>query len=303
MSKNILITGGTGFIGSHLTDLLLENGYSVSVLSRSARQSNSQITYYQWDLKKNFIEEDAILNADFIIHLAGEGIVEKRWTKKRKKAIIDSRVKPIELILSVLTKHNKSLEGFISASGIGIYGAKTSHKICNEETPPANDFLGMTCQIWENAVDKIGSLNIRTAKIRTGIVLAKDQGFMKKMTPTFKSGFGAVLGTGKQYIPWIYVDDLCRIYLKAIEDQEVIGPYNACITDNTTNSRLSRLLAELYGYNIWLPKIPTFFLKLLLGEMSIAVLKGQRVSSDKIQKTGFEFLFTDLEKTLINCVK
>ncbi|MFB9077070.1 TIGR01777 family oxidoreductase [Flavobacterium procerum] len=266
MSKNVLITGGTGFIGSHLTDLLLENGYSVSVLSRSNRQSNTQITYYQWDLKRNYIDEDAVLNADFIVHLAGEGIVEKRWTKKRKKSILDSRVKPIELILSVLTKHNKTLDSFISASGIGIYGAKTSHKICDEETLPANDFLGVTCQIWENAVDKIDALNIRTAKIRTGIVLAKDQGFMKKITPTFKSGFGAVLGTGKQYIPWIYVDDLCRIYLKAIEDEKINGPYNACITDNTTNTRLSRLLAELYGYNIWLPKIPPFFLKLLLGE-------------------------------------
>ncbi|MFD1601879.1 TIGR01777 family oxidoreductase [Flavobacterium artemisiae] len=303
MPKNVLLTGGTGFIGSHLVELLLDNGYTVSVLSRSAKKSNSQITYYQWNLKQNFIDEEAVLKADFIIHLAGEGIVEKRWTKRRKKAIIDSRVQPIELIHSVLVKHNKTFDAFISASGIGIYGAKTNHKICTENMPPADDFLGITCQKWENAVDAIGALQIRTVKVRTGIVMGKDEGFMKKMIPTFKSGFGAVMGSGKQYLPWIYIDDLCRIYLKAITDEKLEGPYNACVTDNTTNSRFSKTLANLFGYTIWLPKIPPFFLRLLLGEMSKAILEGQRVSSEKIQQTGFEFQFTDLEKTLINCIK
>lgn len=303
MAKNVLLTGGTGFIGSHLVELLLDNGYDVSVLSRSAKKSNPQITYYQWNLKQNFIDEEAVLNADFIIHLSGEGIVEKRWTKRRKKAIIDSRVQPIELIHAVLVKHNKTLDAFISASAIGIYGAKTNHKICTENTPPADDFLGTTCQKWENAVDTIGALDIRTVKVRTGIVMGKDEGFIKKLVPTFKSGFGAVLGSGKQYLPWIYIDDLCRIYLKAVTDETLEGPYNACVTDNTTNSRFSKTFANLFGYTIWLPKIPPFFLRLLLGEMSQAVLEGQRVSSEKIQETGFEFQFTDLEKTLINCIK
>ncbi|MBE8728080.1 TIGR01777 family oxidoreductase [Flavobacterium hungaricum] len=303
MSKNVLLTGGTGFIGSHLIEMLLENGYNVSVLSRSSKKNNPQVTYYQWNLKQNLIDEEAVLKADYIIHLAGEGIVEKRWTSRRKKAIVESRVKPIELIHSILVKHNKTLDAFVSASGIGIYGAKTDHKICNENTPPANDFLGTTCQKWENAVDTIGALNIRTVKVRTGIVFGKDEGFIKKLAPTFKSGFGAVLGSGKQYLPWIYIDDLCRIYLKTIADEKLEGPYNACVTDNTTNSRFSKTFANLFGYTIWLPKIPPFFLRFLLGEMSEAVLKGQRVSSEKIQETGFQFQFTDLEKTLINCIK
>lgn len=303
MAQNVLLTGGSGFIGKHLTDMLLEAGYSVSILSRSERESSEAITYYKWDLNKNYIDENAVLNADYIIHLAGEGIVEKRWTAKRKKDILDSRIKPIDLIFSVLEKNNKKLNGFVSASAVGIYGAVTSHKICTENTQPANDFLGTTCQKWESAVDKIGSLGIRTVKIRTGIVLGKEEGFLKKMIPTFKSGFGAVLGSGKQYLPWIHIDDLCRIYLKSIEDEKLEGPYNACITDNTTNSRFSKTLANLFGYSIWLPKVPPFLLKLFLGEMSEAVLTGQRVSSEKIQQTGFEFRFTDLEKTLINCIK
>ncbi|WP_029272346.1 TIGR01777 family oxidoreductase [Flavobacterium sp. KJJ] len=302
MAKNILLTGGTGFIGKHLTDILIENGFSVSILSRSDRKNTTSISYYKWDLKKNYIDKNAVLNADYIIHLAGEGIVEKRWTKNRKKVILESRIQPIELIFSVLKENNKTLDAFISASAIGIYGAITSHKICDENTPPANDFLGTTCQEWESSVDKINSLGIRTVKVRTGIVFGKDQGFLKKIVPSFKSGFGAVLGTGKQYLPWIHVEDLCQIYLKAILDQEMIGTYNACITDNTTNSRFSKELAKLFGYSIWLPKVPPFLLKIVLGEMSDAVLEGQRVSSEKIQKMGFEFQFTDLEKTLVSCL-
>ena len=298
MAKNVLLTGGTGFIGKHLTDVLIENGFTVSVLSRSSRKNTSSITYYKWNLKDDFIEKDAILNADYVIHLAGEGIVEKRWTKRRKKAILDSRVKPIDLIFSILKENNKTLDAFISASAVGIYGAVTSQEICTENTPPANDFLGMTCQKWEAAADQITSLGIRTVKIRTGIVLGKGEGFLKKITPGFKAGFGAILGSGKQYIPWIHVEDLCQIYLKAIVDTEMQGAYNATITDNTTNATLSRILAHLYGYSIWLPNIPAFLIKLGLGEMSIAVLEGQRISSEKIQKAGFEFQYKDIEATL-----
>ena len=298
MTKNVLLTGGTGFIGKHLTDVLIDNGFSVSVLSRSPRKNTPSITYYKWNLEDNFIEKDAILNADYIIHLAGEGIVEKRWTKKRKKAILESRVKPIELIFSILKENNKTLDAFVSASAVGIYGAVTSQQICTENTPPANDFLGTTCQKWENAADQITSLGIRTVKVRTGIVLGKDEGFLKKITPGFKAGFGAILGSGKQYIPWIHIEDLSQIYLKAIVDTEMQGAYNATITDNTTNATLSKILAHLYGYTIWLPNIPAFLIRLGLGEMSIAVLEGQRVSSEKIQKAGFEFHYTDIEATL-----
>jgi uncharacterized protein (TIGR01777 family) len=234
--------------------------------------------------------------------LAGEGIVEKRWTAKRKKDILESRTKPIDLIHSVLQKNNKSLDAFVSASAIGIYGAKTSNEICTENTPPANDFLGITCQRWEQASDKIEALGIRTVKIRTGIVLGRNEGFLKKLTPSFKAGFGAILGTGKQYVPWIHIEDLCCIYLKAIQEKQIIGAYNATVLDNTTNSILSKTLANLYGYSIWLPKVPSFILKLFLGKMSVAVLNGQRVSSEKNKNEGFNFQYEDLKTALSHCL-
>jgi uncharacterized protein (TIGR01777 family) len=302
MAKNILLTGGTGFIGKNLTDLLIENGFSVSILSRSDRKNSAAVTYYKWDLTRDYIDEEAILNADYIIHLAGEGIVEKRWTEKRKKDILESRTKPVDLIFSILEKHNKTLDAFVSASAVGIYGAITNDTICTENDTPANDFLGITCQEWEKAVDKINLLGIRTVKVRTGIVLGKDEGFLKKIMPSFKLGFGAILGTGKQYVPWIHIDDLCQIYLKAIQDDQMSGAYNSCVTDDTTNESLSRTLANLLGYKIWLPKAPKFVLKIVLGEMSLAVLEGQRVSSEKLEKMGFKFEFTDLERALASCL-
>ena len=298
MTKNVLLTGGSGFIGKYLTEVLIANGFSISILSRSDRKNTPLITYYKWDLKNDFIEEEAILKADYIIHLAGEGIVEKRWSEKRKKAILESRTKPVELIYKVLKNNNKSPDAFVSASAIGIYGAYTTKEICTEEKPSANDFLGTICEKWENTIDTINSLGIRTVKIRTGIVFGRNEGFLKKVEPSFKVGFGAILGSGKQYLPWIHIEDLCQIYLKAITNREMHGAYNAAVTDNTTNASFSKILANLHGYKIWLPKVPAFVLKIVLGEMSVAVLEGQRVSSEKIQKSGFEFRFTDIEIAL-----
>ncbi|MFB9108229.1 TIGR01777 family oxidoreductase [Flavobacterium gyeonganense] len=302
MAKNVLLTGGTGFIGKHLTSVLIANDFSVSILSRRPRNNTDFISYYQWDINRNYIDENAVLNADFIIHLAGEGIVEKRWTEKRKKDILESRLKPVELIHSVLQKHNKSLEAFVSASAVGIYGAETSDEICTEDSPHANDFLSTTCQKWEDAVNRIESLGIRSVKIRTGIVLGRNEGFLKKLLPGFKMGFGTILGTGKQYLPWIHIEDLCGIYLKAIQDKELNGSYNATVLDNTTNEILSKTLANILGYAIWLPKVPAFVLKIVLGEMSIAVLTGKRVSAEKIKQKGFHFQFEDLKTALSNCV-
>ena len=302
MAKNILLTGGTGFIGNYLTNVLIANGFSISVLSRSNRKNTNTITYYKWNLEKNYIDENAVLKADYIIHLAGEGIVEKRWTEKRKKQIIQSRIQPIELIHSVLQKHNKSLDAFVSASAVGIYGAITNDEICTENTQPENDYLGTTCQQWEQATDRIESLGIRTVKIRTGIVLGRNEGFLKKLNPSFKMGFGTVLGSGNQYLPWIHIEDLSQIYLKAITDSEMSGPYNAAVTDDTTNKSLSKTLARLYGYKIWLPKIPSFALKIAMGEMSLAILEGRRVSSEKVQKAGFKFEYSDLKEALSNCI-
>ncbi|MEC5164773.1 uncharacterized protein (TIGR01777 family) [Flavobacterium sp. PL11] len=302
MKKNVLISGGSGFVGRHLTTLLLAKGFTVSILSRSEKQNKENIFYYKWDVAKQFIEEEAVLKADYIIHLAGENIGEKRWTAKRKAAIIDSREQSTLLLYSVIKKSNKQLDAFISASAIGYYGAINGQEICTETTPPENDFLGYACQKWEDSIDFIENLNIRTVKIRTGLVLGENDGFLKKLIPLFKYRLGAALGTGQQYMPWIHIDDLCEIYWQAIQKNEMSGPYNAAINDNTTNEIFSKTLAQLFGYHIWLPNVPAFILETALGEMSKIVLTGRRVSSDKIEQTGFKFKYTILKEALKDCI-
>ncbi|PWA09571.1 TIGR01777 family oxidoreductase [Flavobacterium laiguense] len=303
MKKNVLITGGTGFIGKQLTEMLLGRGYSVSILSRNSKPNTDAISYYIWDVSSQKIDEAAVLHADYIIHLAGENIAEKRWTAKRKAEIIDSRTQSAELIYTVLKKHNKSIEAFVSASGIGIYGALNGEGICTENTIPGNDFVGITCQKWEKAADLFADLGIRTVKIRTGLVLGKNEGFLKKLAPIFKAGFGSALGSGKQYMPWIHISDLCAIYLEAIENENMTGAYNATVNDSTTSSSFSKLLAKEYGYFIWLPNVPAFALRLLMGEMATIALAGRRVSSDKIKSLGFRFKFKNLKRALVDCVK
>ena len=302
MKKNVLITGGTGFIGKHLTRLLIQNDFSVSIFSRSFKQNTADISYFKWDIENHTIDEEAVLKADYIIHLAGEGIADERWTAKRKKAIVQSREKSIQLIYDVLKKYNKKLEAFISASGVGIYGAVNGSEICTESTPAVDDFLGSTCQKWEAAAGTIESLGIRTVKIRTGIVLGKKEGFLKKLAPIFKYRLGSAMGSGKQFMPWIHIDDLCAIYLEALKNAEMSGAYNAAINDGTNNEIFSKTLAKIFGYSLWLPNVPAFLLKIILGEMALIILTGRRVSADKIEKTGFQFKCNNLELALRNCI-
>jgi uncharacterized protein (TIGR01777 family) len=303
MKKNVLITGGTGFVGKQLTKMLLERDYSVSILTRNSKPNTDGVSYYTWDVSGQKIEEAAILEADYIIHLAGENIAEKKWTAKRKAEISDSRVQSAQLIYSVLKKHNKKIDAFVSASGIGFYGAINGEGICTENTLPANDFIGTICQEWEKSADLMRNLGIRTVKIRTGLVLGRNEGILNKLIPIFKRGLGSALGTGKQYMPWIHIYDLCMMYIEAIENEKMIGPYNATINDSTTNLTFSKALANSLGYTLWLPKVPAFLIRLGMGEMANIVLTGRRVSSDKIKSLGFRFQFKNLKNALKDCLK
>jgi uncharacterized protein (TIGR01777 family) len=302
MKKNVLLTGGTGFVGRQLTKVLVDRGYSVSILSRSKKVNTAAISYYTWDIQKQTIEKDAILNADYIIHLAGANIAEKPWTNKRKEEVLNSRQQSAHLLYSVLKKNDKKLDAFISASAVGIYGAVNGGEVCTEETVFGDDFLGLTCQKWEAAADQFEKLGIRTVKVRTGLVLGKNDGLLNKLSPIFKWRLGSALGSGKQYMPWIHIDDLCAIYLEAIENPKMDGAYNAAINDNTTNSIFSTTLAAIYGYKMWLPNVPGFLIKIILGEMSKIVLTGRRISSDKLEQLGFRFKYANLEETLRDCV-
>lgn len=293
----VLITGGTGLIGNHLCTRLMENGYEIAILSRGISK-DEQIRTYSWDLDKFEIDEEAIASADYIINLSGTSIGEKRWTKKRKQQIIESRIKSGQLIFNEVRKQNINLKAFISASAIGYYGSITSDRIFDETDPPGNDFLGQTCRDWENTANKFNDVGIRTVIIRTGVVLTNQGGALSKMIVPIKAGLGAALGTGKQYFPWIHIDDLCNIYIKAIEDSQLTGAYNAVAPEHLTNKEFTRSLADNLGKRLWLMNIPAFVMRLIFGKMSEILLKGSRVSSEKIQAAGYKFQFPGLESAL-----
>jgi uncharacterized protein (TIGR01777 family) len=296
MSK-VVITGGTGLVGKALTLLLRSRGYDVVVLTRNKEKSN-QSSYSYWDVTNGIIDKELILSADYLVHLAGEGIADGGWTASRKNTILESRINPLALIHNIIEEHPHQLKAIVSASGVGYYGAITSEKVFTETDEPATDFLGKTCVQWEHAVDKFNQLNIRTVKLRTGIVLAKEGGALPKMLLPFNYGFGSALGSGKQFMPWISLTDLCNMYLFAIENKQLQGAYNAAIEDETTNASFSGTLAKGLNKNIWLPNVPAFFLTLFLGEMAKLVLEGSRVSNKKIKDAGFVFNNVDLNTTL-----
>jgi len=295
----VLITGGTGLVGKELTRQLKAKGYAVIHLSRTTNKNTETLTYY-WDYTKDLIEPEAIEKADYIIHLAGENVSGKRWTTNRKKQIIDSRVRTAELLLKIIKEKNKPLKAFITASGSNYYGTITCDKIFSETDVAATDFLGETCKQWEAAADHFKNAGIRTVKIRTGVVLTRHNGALEKIALPVKLGIGSALGSGKQYIPWIHIDDLCSIYIKAIEDEKMQGAYNAVAPQHVTNKDFGRTIAEVLKKPFWFPAIPAFIIKLVFGEMGNIVLKGSRLSSEKIKNAGYQFKFTSLESALRN---
>jgi uncharacterized protein len=293
----VLITGGTGLIGKHLGRRLQELGYEIAILSRSGNKESNIQTYF-WNYEKKEIDKDAINTADYIIHLSGANLGERRWTSKRKQLIIDSRIKSAELIYNNMDKGNNRLRAFITASAIGYYGAITSDKVIGETEPSAGDFLGQTCRKWEQVADRFTDIGIRTVKIRSGIVLSKQGGVLPKIIIPVKLGIGSAIGDGTQYFPWIHIDDLCSIYIKAIEDTQMTGAFNAVAPEHNTNKQFIEAIAHNLNKPFWFPKIPAIAIKVILGKMSEMILTGSRISSDKIKKTGFVFRYPNLESAL-----
>jgi uncharacterized protein (TIGR01777 family) len=295
--KTVLITGGTGLVGKYLCKKLIEKGYVVATLGRQSKKQ-SDIPNYTWNIEKNELEDGALENVDYIIHLAGANIGEKRWTSKRKKEIVDSRIESSQLIFQKITENKHQLKAFISASAIGYYGAITTDKIFVETDQPSQDFLGETCRLWEESANSFESSGIRTVKIRTGVVLTYQGGALAKMITPVKVGLGASIGSGKQYMPWIHIDDLCEIYLKAIEDNNMHGAFNAVSPEHKNNGEFSKTLTKVLKKKVWFPNIPAFIMKIIFGKMSELILNGSRVSSNKLIKEGFQFKFPDLKSAL-----
>ena len=291
--SRVLIAGGTGLIGQHLSRRLLEHGYEVAVLSRR-KSRQGHVHSFSWNPVQNEIQKEALNSCDYIINLAGENIGAKPWTSKRKREILESRINSTKLLFSSL-KDNHSLSAYITASAIGYYGALTSKDIFQETDAPSNDFLGQTCKEWEDAADIFARKGVRTVKIRTGIVLSKEGGALKKLSIPIRFGFASALGNGKQYMPWIHMDDLCNIYIQAIKDKEMLGAYNAVAPEHISNRDFTKKAAHALHRPFWFPNVPALVMKLLFGEMSVMLLSGSRISSELIESTGFSYLFPDLD--------
>jgi len=295
--SHVLITGGSGLIGQALKIRLEEKGYEVALLSRGGKKVY-HTECFAWDIARGEIDREALNSSDYIIHLAGANIGAKRWTSRRKREIRASRIDSTNLIFANLDKQGKKLKAFISSSAIGYYGAVSSEHIFTEADPPSDDFLGQTCRDWEHAADQISESGIRTVKIRTGIVLSNKGGALSRLQLPVRWGLGSPLGDGKQYMPWIHMDDLCDIYMHALEHEDMQGAFNAVAPEHITNKALTRRLAEALRRPFWAPNIPALGLKILFGEMAAMLLKGSRISSEKIREAGFKFKFPDLDSAL-----
>ncbi|NML57445.1 TIGR01777 family oxidoreductase [Chryseobacterium cheonjiense] len=300
MKDIILITGAGGLIARELAKRL-EKDYTVRFLTRKKRRSDE----FEWNIREKTIDESAFDGVSHIIHLAGANISEKRWTDERKKELISSRVDSADLILKTLQKKNIKLKSFISASGINYYGTKTADQIFTESDGPGNDFLSEVVVLWERAADQFKEQNLaeRVVKIRTAVVLSEKDGALKKMLPPIKMGIGSALGNGKQYMPWIHIDDICSIYEFALTNPDMDGAYNAVSPQHTSNENLTKKIAEVIKKPLFMPNVPGFVLKLIFGELADALLEGSRASSEKIQKAGFRFEFPDLKNALENLLK
>ena len=289
---NILITGGSGLIGTSLTNLLLENGHKVRILTRD---NDVKPPFYEWSSEK--VDQNAFKDLDGIIHLAGSPI-NNRWTAKEKKIIFSSRIDTANLLYEYVNKLNIQLKFFISASGASYYGQVTKENIFVEEDEPGNDFLAQVCIKWEKAADQFKPYADRIVKIRTPLVLSKEAKSYQLMKLPTQYGLGACLGTGKQWMPWVHLEDLCRIYLSASENTQFNGPINAVVENQVKHAQFMELLAKSFNKSIWLPNIPAPLVKLTMGENACIILEGSRLSNQKLIDLGFEFNFPKLDMFL-----
>lgn len=296
MAGKILITGGTGLIGNRLSEMLIDSGYEVAHLSRQTGQFSRYKTF-RWDLQNEYIDDHAISWADYIINLAGASVSEEKWTDERKKEIINSRVKSTNLLYSCLKNTSNHVKGFLAASAIGIYG-NTGEQLVTEESSYADDFLAEVARKWEEASWQMHTLGTRTVIFRIGIVLSDKGGALPQMAKPIKLMAGAPLGSGRQYMSWIHIDDLCHLFIKALEEPQFTGVYNAVAPNPVTNGQFTKALAEVMHRPLLVPKIPAFGVKLVLGEMSEIVLGGSRVSAAKVRNTGFTFEYNFVEEAL-----
>jgi uncharacterized protein len=299
----VLITGGSGLIGTAISKELISQGHHVIILTRNAKDKKSlpQTRYAEWDPKAATIDSWAISEADHIFNLAGAGVADERWSEKRKNEIEQSRILSGNLLVQSLKNIPNKVRSVVSASAIGWYGPDPSipnPRPFKESDPPYDDFLGETCVKWESAILPVEELGKRLVILRTGIVLSRDGGAYKEFVKPLKLRVASILGSGKQYISWIHINDLVKMYLEAMENENYKGIYNAVAPHPVDNKTMIYAIGSSTGKFFIPAPVPSFVLKIMLGEMSIEVLKSTTVSADKILDAGFHFEFAGIEEAV-----
>lgn len=300
--KKVLITGGSGLVGTEISALLKNKGYEVAHLTRN-KKDDYPYQQFEWDIEKEEIEEEAIRFADVIIHLAGAGVADEKWTDKRKKIIIESRTESASLLQKTIAKMpDEAPKHFISASAIGYYGMDTGDKLVDESSEAGNDFLAEVTKKWEASADQFEALQIPITKIRIGIVLTDKGGALPQLAQPIKLYAGAPLGSGKQWMSWIHIEDLARLFLHVL-DNKLTGIYNGVGPNPATNKEVTKAVANALGKPLILPNVPPFAMKMILGEMAQMVLGGNKVSAEKTLNSGFKFKFEKLDNALEDIYK
>lgn len=292
----ILIAGGTGLIGRHLSEMLTAQGHTIHLLSRTA-SPNAKYKTFVWDVMKGEIDEASLASADFVINFAGAGIADKRWTDKRKKLIIESRVKGNELLAKVLPKY-PNVKAYISASAIGYYGDRGVELLPESAAPGKDGFLSESVVAWEDSIGEVASTGLRTVTIRIGIVLSTKGGALEKLLLPFNFWLGVYFGNGEQIYSWIHIEDLCKMFIMAMENEQMKGVYNGVAPNPVTNKAFTEITAKALDKSALLVPSPSFAMRLAMGEMADVVLSGSNVSSKKIETDGFHFEHPQLKSAL-----
>lgn len=302
--KNIGITGGTGLTGTYLASMLVDKGYHVTILTRhpSKKSNRKGLTYALWDYKNGQCDTNALIGLDAVVHLAGESIAERRWTKAQKEQIASSRIEGTRYLVDMLRSHAPKCSTLVAASAIGYYGEDAAATPpFTEDAPPSSGFLGDTCVAWEAEITKTPP-TVRTVIVRSGIVLAKNGGAFPKLLQGAPFRMLPIPGNGKQILSWIHLHDIAGLFLYALEQETMQGAYNGVAPQPVSYNVLMNSIATAKGGFFLQPHIPAFALKTALGEMSIELLKSCTVAPQRTLASGFTFTYPDIDKAVNDLV-
>ena len=290
----VLLAGGSGLIGNRLAAMLREKNYTVRILTRSPKAEGQ----FSWNPANGTMDDAALKNVDYVINLAGTGIADRPWTKARKRDIIESRVQSARTLRSALERAGSNPKAYLSSSAIGYYGNSGERWMSETDPPVDNSFMVGCCQQWEAAADEVAALGIRTVKLRIGIVLAKEGGALAEFVKPLRFGVGSYFADGQAWYSWIHRDDLCRMFIWAMENPQVAGVFNAAAPQPVRNKALLQAVAKAMRQPAIFIPAPAFALELVLGEMAAVILNSNRIASEKVVQAGFQFQYPELESAL-----